>query len=238
MRKIAIVEDETTSAQLLKDNLHRYLSEKGVEFEVDFFQSAEEFLHNYQPKHEIVFFDINLSGMDGMSAARELRKVDKKIMVVFLTTLAHYAVYGYEVGAFDFIVKPLTWEVFKLKMDRIYGYFARSKSVNINVSYRGKLDIINSSKIKYVEVNKHAITYHTTMGNFPAHGSMKDVIKELEGLNFVLCNQCYLVNLKYVNGVKKNICKIGEEELIISTPRHKEFMKSLTHYLARGRSQK
>ena len=54
--------------------------------------------------------------MDGMTAARKLRKLDSGIAIVFVTNMAQYAIHGYEVDAIDFIVKPISYYVFKDKL--------------------------------------------------------------------------------------------------------------------------
>ena len=62
--------------------------------------------------------DIQLPEMDGMTAVKELRKTNELVVVVFVTSLAQYALKGYEVGAMDFMVKPLNYYGFALKFRR------------------------------------------------------------------------------------------------------------------------
>ena len=52
--------------------------------------------------------DIDMPYLDGMSAARKLREADQSVCIIFVTNLARFAVQGYEVSAFDFMVKPLS----------------------------------------------------------------------------------------------------------------------------------
>ncbi len=56
--------------------------------------------------------DIAMPHMNGLEAAAALRKRDAEVCLIFITSLAQYALKGYEVNAFDFLVKPLSYELF------------------------------------------------------------------------------------------------------------------------------
>ena len=107
MYRIAIVEDEEQDYLRAQGYLNRYGQEKNISFNIQRYESAEVFLTNYQSQHDIVFMDIRMGGMDGMRAARKLREMDQAVILIFLTSLAQYAVQGYEVDALDYILKPL-----------------------------------------------------------------------------------------------------------------------------------
>ena len=62
--------------------------------------------------------DIQLSDLDGMEAAKKLRRLDSSVTLIFVTNMANFAVRGYEVDALDFIVKPVEYFSFALKLDR------------------------------------------------------------------------------------------------------------------------
>lgn len=121
MVNVAIVEDEIRSADVLCGFLERYGSEKGREFAVSRFTDAIAFLENYVPRYDIVFMDIQLPDMDGMTASRRLRALDRDVILIFVTNMANYAVSGYEVDALDFIVKPVSYFPFTVKLERALG---------------------------------------------------------------------------------------------------------------------
>lgn len=105
MYRIAVVEDQENDVQRLQNALHQYEQEKQVTFTCKHWKSAENFLEQYDHQYDIIFMDIRLPGMDGMQAARQLRQKDHAVLLVFLTSLAQYAVEGYEVEAIDYILK-------------------------------------------------------------------------------------------------------------------------------------
>lgn len=230
MRNIAIIEDDGVAQKMLCDYLKRYGSEKNEQFACFTFGSAEQFLTDYRPDYDVVFMDIELPGMNGMEASRRLREIDGNIVLVFVTNMAQFAVGGYEVGAFDFILKPLTYSSFFLKFTRIMQRVQSTDDTQIIVRGKQYIKKVFSSCILYVEIADHDIVYHTSDGNVESRGSMRAVEEQLKNRDFVLCNQCYLVNLKYVSEIRDNSVKVGKDWLTISRPKKKSFLQAVADY--------
>ncbi len=49
-----------------------------------------------------------------------------------------------------------------------------------------------------------------------------------------MCNSCYLVNLRHVKGLDKNTVRVGDEDLVISRYRRKEFVETLAQFYGNG----
>lgn len=234
MIRIAIVEDEKNSSDLLVNYLEKYSNDKNIRFDVKTFFSRNQILNNYNNNFDVIFMDIELPDGNGLETIRKIREVDKNVIVVFVTNMAQYAVKGYEVRAFDFIVKPVTSYNFYIKLDNILNLFEQKKDDEIWISNKDGKMKLNISSIYYIEVIQHMCIYHTKEGNFKATGSLNNIEKTLSKYNFSLCNRCYLVNLRYVTSVKKGFVLINNEELIISRAKQASFMKDLNDFLAEG----
>ncbi len=234
MIRIAIVEDEKNSSDLLVNYLEKYSNDKNIRFDVKTFFSCNQILNNYNNNFDVIFMDIELPDGNGLETIRKIREVDKNVIVVFVTNMAQYAVKGYEVRAFDFIVKPVTSYNFYIKLDNILNLFEQKKDDEIWISNKDGKMKLNISSIYYIEVIQHMCIYHTKEGNFKATGSLNNIEKTLSKYNFSLCNRCYLVNLRYVTSVKKGFVLINNEELIISRAKQASFMKDLNDFLAEG----
>lgn len=232
MYNIAIIEDEKSAADCLTRTLKDYGDAHGERFNVYLFTGAVKFLDNYDAKYDIVFMDIELPDMNGMEASRWLRERDKDVLLIFVTNMAQYAVKGYEVRAFDFIVKPINYYNFAAKLSAALDYLAGRSEKYIWVVNREKRTRVSASDIKYVEIRSHTLNYHTTDGEVTATGSLSKVEEQLAGLPFAMCNRCFLVNLKYVTSVKDMSVFLGDEELQISHIKRPIFMKALTDYCA------
>ena len=75
MIKIAIVEDDVTYSEQLKQYLERYESDFSEGFDISTYFDGDEIVKDYHSQFDIILMDIEMSFMDGMSAAEEIRKV-------------------------------------------------------------------------------------------------------------------------------------------------------------------
>lgn len=118
MYHIAIVEDEKEDSKQLQAYLKQYEEEHDTKFKVSVFFDGAEILENYQSIYDIILLDIEMPKVNGMDAAEQIRKVDSDIVLMFITNMAAYAIRGYEVEALDFVMKPVTYYSFAMKMTR------------------------------------------------------------------------------------------------------------------------
>ena len=118
MLNIAIVEDEKEMSNCLRDYLIKFFNEENISIDVSIFDNGNIFLEKYKLNYNLIFLDIKMPSIDGMEVAQKIRKIDKNVMIIFVTSLAQYAIKGYEVNAFDYILKPIDYYNFKLKMSR------------------------------------------------------------------------------------------------------------------------
>lgn len=233
-RNIAIVEDEVEEAEILRSYFTRYSKEYGTTFTVTHFGSAEAFLNRYRPVYDLVLMDICLPKTSGMDAAAELRKLDQSVPLIFVTNMAQFAVKGYEVDAFDFVVKPVSYANFVLKLHRLLGRLATRREGEVLVTLSDHMVRLSASQIKYIEISGHRMVYHTTSGEVNAYGNLKEVEASLDASIFARCNSCYLVNLNYVQAIQGHTVLVDGEELQISRPRRKAFVQALNDYLGGG----
>ena len=231
MRSIAIVEDDDKAASELAEQLNKYAEETGAEYRVVRFSDAIAFLTGYSADYDIVFMDIEMPDLDGMTAAKKLREVDPEVILVFVTNMAQYAVEGYEVSAMDFMVKPVRYDNLKLKLERAEKKLEGKGEDRFLVRGKNGPVVICVPDIRYVEVTDHMLTFYTNEGAIKVTGSLKEIEKRLEGRDFSRANSCYLVNLKYVTGASDGMVTVGGDRLSISRARRKSFMSDLADYL-------
>ncbi|MBQ7227952.1 MAG: response regulator transcription factor [Clostridia bacterium] len=193
-----------------------------------------DFISDYKPIYDVVLMDIEMPMMNGMETARKLREKGDKAPLIFITNMQQYAVNGYEVDAIGFMLKPVTYFSFALKLKKAVLTVMGSKNNFIALTFKDGIKKIYIEDIYYVEVYKHRLLWHLTDDVFEANGTMKDVENMLAGKDFARCNHCWLVNLEHVRQVKKESVFVGEDELLISRNKRKEFMDALTRFLTGG----
>lgn len=118
MVNIAILEDDAGDEASLEQSLQRYAQEQQELFSIRSFSDPAVFLQNSPSAFDLIFLDIDLPTMTGMELARQIRRQDSLVTLIFVTNLEKYAVSGYSVGAFDFVVKPINYYRFASMLRR------------------------------------------------------------------------------------------------------------------------
>ena len=231
MIRIAIVDDEPQAAEELRDLLARYAQETGHDVETALYPNAVAFLTNYPANFDIVFMDIEMPYLSGMEGAQRLRQIDHTTLLIFVTNLGHMAAMGYSVEAFDFVVKPIGYERLKGTLKRAFERLEKNKVSNVSFTSEGARLTMPASEIRYLEVADHRLVFHTDSGSYPVYGTMAGMRAQLEPMGFFLCNNCYLVNLRFVRKVEKFTVTVGSDVLQISRPRKKAFLQALNDYI-------
>lgn len=225
MLNIAIVEDETRAADILAAFLNKFAAEHGAQFAIERFNDPTVLLADYKPKWDIVFMDIEMPNMNGMQAARRLRSLDQKTILIFVTNMAQFASLGYEVNALDYIIKPYAYPDFERKIARALSLI-ESEDESLIVTYRGGIQRIRVRDIIYIEVRGHNVHYHTESGIISGTGTLQKLEETLKKHGFLRSAKAFLVNSRHVMSVAGNELALSSgQTLPIGRAYHKSFMQ-------------
>lgn len=233
MIHIAVVEDDQYYADQIKGYLDRFAQENKMDIRTQCFCNGMEIAEGYTPVYDIIFLDIEMPLLDGMSAAEHIRQKDPDVILVFITNLAQYAIRGYGVNALDYVLKPIGYAAFAMKLQKACRILAGRETRYVLLTDEQESRKISVSNIRYIEVANHQLIYHTTEGDFFQFGTLRKLEDEL-GDSFARCNHCYLINLAYVDGTREDFVLLGGDTLKISRAKKKQFMQMLSDYCRFG----
>ncbi len=236
MINVAIVDDEQAVRKQLAEYVDKYAAESGIECGVKCFDSALSFVNRDKHAFDLILLDIEMPDVSGMELASQIRKTDTSVAIIFVTNMAQYAIRGYEVDASDFIVKPISYGDFAMKVGRIFRRIVQRRDTQITVTDGDTAKRIPVSDIRYVEVQGHALTYHMRDCVITERGTLKKREEALLDSGFARCNNYCLVNLRFVSAVNGYTVFVSggsgraAESLSISHPRKKDFIRVLNEY--------
>ncbi|MEY8331966.1 LytTR family DNA-binding domain-containing protein [Lachnospiraceae bacterium 47-T17] len=231
MYHIAIVEDEADFAGQLQTFLEQYQKEQSVSFRISVFGDGAEILEHYQPVYDLILLDIEMPKVNGMDAAAQIRACDAQVVLMFITNIASYAIHGYEVGALDFVIKPLTYCSFSMRLARALKHVRQTDRQQLLLPTADGVIKVSVQQIYYVEVQNRILHYHTDQGEFCVRGTMQRAEETLSPHGFVKCNHWYIVNLRHVSEVRGSMVVVGDFELEISRRNRTPFLKALADYV-------
>ena len=201
MIRVALVEDEESSQRALTEYLERFSQEINEKIHVSIFPDGAEIM------------DILMRYMDGMEAASEIRKVDKEVVILFITSTPQYVMKGYTVDALDYVLKPVSYFAFSQRMQRALERMKHRTRKFISVPFQGGMRKLDISQIRYIEVVNHSLIYHLDGETLEAKGVLSELEDALTEYHFFRCNKCYLVNLEHVNGVNENCADVDGDQI-------------------------
>lgn len=235
MLNIAVVEDDDSQARTLEEYCRRFATENDTKCSLTRCKDGESLLARQTDFFDIILMDIMMGGINGMEAARRLRETNRCSVLIFVTNMAQFAVMGYEVNALDFIIKPVAYPHFRMKMRRAMEVVRQHSGVILTISKGGTVWQISSANILFLEVKGHALYVHTTNEVVQCWEPLSSIEKKLEGQRFSRCNSCYLVNLKYIKCLNGYTVTMRDgSELLVSHPKRKQFLQDLTAYMGEG----
>ena len=232
--KIAVVDDSREALSQLELLINEYSSANGLDLTAECFSDPLPLVQTYSPyRYAAVFLDIYMDDMTGLDAAAEIRKTDRNIAIIFLTSSAEHRPDAFRFHAFDYLTKPVD-------RSRLFGtlddLFHRQDETDLNrftftenrVQYSLPVtDIVSvQSSAHYVEITDiNGKTYKPRM-NF------SEAADELSSNNcFLQLMRGSLVNMDHVTGFSGDSCSLSSGASIpVSTRRSRELESIWKNY--------
>ena len=226
MLNIAICDDEKYISDFLKKSVLDCLAKEDLEGNVTVFDDGEPLVEMYKEdkaNFDIILLDITMKKCDGMTAAKLIRAVDIKVMIVFVTSSAEYVFSGYEVRAFRYILKPELLHGFTGVFRECLSELTKSNEMRFTFQKASETVSIPLRDILYFESDKRIVTLKCSNEEYSFYEKLDRIEEQLKKHDFVRCHQSFLVNAKKITAVRINDLTLSSGNIIpISKRRAKE----------------
>ena len=233
MIDIAMVEDNEQDARVLTRCLEQYAQKNSLKFQITHFSDALKLINAYRSNYDLIFLDIELPLMSGMEAAKAIRRIDRSVPLVFVTNMAQYAVEGYAVEAFDYILKPINQYAFDLKLKRIISHVGSKIGQRIVIRTAGETIGLQVREICYVESDGHYLNWHTPDRVYRALGTLRSIEQQLPE-SYCAISRWHVINMQYVRSVVGDDVLLDNEKLHIGRSYKQKFLQAYAEYMVGG----
>lgn len=232
MLKIAIVDDEKQFVQKLSGLVKTVCSKNSVEYEVEIFNDGLTLLERYDKFH-LIFLDIEMPLIDGVSVAEKINKLrigNDIPFVVFVTGRDSMVFKALKSYPYSFIRKSdLEDDLTKCIIKVNEKIISKNKTVTI---HSGRNDIIVSVKdIIYLEKQKNYVIYHLAKQEYTVRSNIDTEYEKLEKFGFIRPHIGYIVNNEYINGFSSDSIIIDNNTFIPISKKYKNVKEDYFKWL-------
>ncbi len=207
--KIAICDDSDADRQYVLNMVERWATAAGHAVHTDSFSSAESFLFHYaeESDYDILLLDIEMGTMDGVTMAKQLRKNNDTVQIVFITGYSDYISEGYEVAALHYLMKPVKEEKLCSVLDRAAEKISKNEKVLIFV-IGSEMVRVPIYQIRYADVLGNYVTIHA-LSDVTVKMTLGELEKQLDE-RFYRVGRSAIINLTQISRVTKTEIKLSD----------------------------
>lgn len=238
MINIAICEDDDSDREILNKYIKEVMEQKKLEgildeYTIDKYRSAEDMLPSLETiKYHIVFIDMFMGSMLGIELAKQIRIIDTQVIIIFITSSREFAIEGYSVRAYNYLVKPIS-------LMRIQGVVSSAIDHLMEKECRYFLFPTSEGLVKedlndvyYIECTDRKTSINTKSKTFTCTYSINVLEEKLNQLGFVRSHRSFIVNLKHVKNFKQGALFLENgAEVFLSKYKQRHVKDRLTKYL-------
>lgn len=234
MLRIMICDDNSSETNKLKTIIQQHLDLNAIEFEICETDSGESLIRDYSDykhKFDIFFLDIEMKILNGVETAKKIRENNIDAIIIFVTGYSEYVYEGYDVHAFNYILKPYKREKILRILDEALIEL-KSKENNfllLDLPNKG-LYKVKWNDIIYFKSDRRKVIAVTCDNEFSYYEKLDNLEKKLSN-SFVRIHQRYIVNISYIDFISKKEVSIRGEILPISRQRQNEVSIRFARFL-------
>lgn len=215
MLQAAICDNEEFFTQKIKSLLADLLKQYEIDAQIEPFVSAQAFLQACETRrYDLVFLDVELGETDGMNVACEMRTTNPDAILVFVSGFVRYAVQGYKVRAFRYLLKQELEEEFPLCIKEVLQEMKRQRQALSIKTVDGAAVTVRLSDILYLESKNHNVSIHTAGGEYLVHDTLNRLCAQIPSDDFMRIQRSFCVNMRSVVQVKGNTVQLTNRTVL------------------------
>ena len=232
--KVLVCDDSAKVADMLDEYAKRLGAELGIPVSVQRFSDGAQLIEQYRGGADILLVDVEMPLLDGIEATQALRGFDQKICIVFVTSFEQYAISGYRVGAYRYMVKPVAYNQFKDELAEAFAREWQNRRKLITVKTKEGLVRLEAHDVMYVEtLRNHRVMLRCLGREVDASSSIATLEGQLEGRSFFRVHRAFLVNLAHARGYgAQSVTMADGVEVPLSKYKRREFKEAFARYMA------
>ena len=223
MINIAICDDERTEITYLASLVRKWAAARSVIVRLSDYESAESFLFASEDKKsvDVLLLDIQMKGMDGVNLARQIRRDDEIVQIIFITGYPDFIAEGYDVSALHYLIKPVREEKLFNVLDKAFAKTATTE-LALLIDTGSESTRILQKDIIYIEALWPAVKIITANETYETKATFAEIVSQLETAAFTHCHRSYIAGLRYVK-------RLTRTELILDGNRIIPLSRRLYH---------
>lgn len=227
---IAICDDNAADRRKLHETIKNYLGQQGIKakfFAYDNPDKLNSVIESNMMRFDIIFLDIIMGDMNGMTCARIIRQHDKLVNIIFLTNSTDYVYEGYEVNATGYLVKPIDIRQFAKIIGRAIEQIKNVNKASIYITCRGVTQRIPTNDILYLESenNKVNIVLAKTEEKVSVYTKLDEFDEILLSNSFIRSHKSFLVNFLYIEKYENDRFELNDGTVIPISRKNKDKVK-------------
>lgn len=239
--KFAVCDDEAFERDKIRDLITQYATTKAMNIDVDYYETGEELLATYEKgKYNIIFLDVEIGADDGIVIGERIRNFpDHDVTIIYVTNYPEYMQHSFDVRAAQFFSKPLKYEIFETKMNKIFEYMRVEEDKKLIINCNGAIIVLSLSDICTIESVKSSkrnseILITTLKEQIQTKGKLKEYTDKY-GDALVYAHRSVLVNTQNIyKWMSQNIEMRNGRSVPVSRNRMQELKNIFTNDILRS----
>lgn len=211
MLHIAILDDQKSDANQLKDILIPYVTHRQDAYSFELFYDGASLLAS-QTKFDLLFLDIEVGEENGIEIAKEVRKRLPACFIIVVTNYVKYSIQGYKIQAARYLLKPIVASLLYSELDEVLQDYKRAKIQVQN--QRGDEEWISVPAISYLEAYERKTMFHIGKQCYLHGDGVQHWGKQLEDAWFIQCYKGIYVNVANIKQISKDALHLEDKQIL------------------------